>query len=103
MKGYVHPTAIINKNTKISDKVSIGAYSVIGENVTIEDNTVIHSHVVIDGYTKIGFNNQIYPFSQHPSHRKYFPKMEPVEGYILLAISEKNVYDFFARNFYVFF
>ncbi|MDC3072289.1 acyl-ACP--UDP-N-acetylglucosamine O-acyltransferase [bacterium] len=74
MKGYVHPTAIINKNTKISDKVSIGAYSVIGENVTIEDNTVIHSHVVIDGYTKIGFNNQIYPFSViglKPQHLKY--------------------------------
>ena len=59
----IHKTAIIDKNAKISDSVEIGPYCVIGPEVEIEDNTILHSHVNLTGYTKIGKNNQIYPFS----------------------------------------
>ena len=34
--------------------MSVGAYSLIGPNVTIGDGVKLHSHVVIDGYTFLG-------------------------------------------------
>ena len=59
----IHKTAIIDTKAKISSNVKIGAYSIIGPNVEIEENTEIQSHVSIIGITKIGKNNNIYPFS----------------------------------------
>ena len=59
----IHKTAIVDKNAKISINVEIGPYSVIGPDVEIGESTIIHSHVNLTGYTKIGKNNQIYPFS----------------------------------------
>ena len=59
----IHKTAIVDKNAKISVNVEIGPYSVIGPDVEIGESTIIHSHVNLTGYTKIGKNNQIYPFS----------------------------------------
>mgnify|MGYP001399430303 CR=1 FL=1 len=59
----IHKTAIIDPKAKISDNVTIGAYSVIGPYVEIGKNTVIQSHVNITGNTKIGTNNKIYPFA----------------------------------------
>ena len=59
----IHNTAIIDKRAKISSNVNIGPYSVIGPDVEIEENTIIHSHVNLEGNTKIGKNNQIFPFS----------------------------------------
>ena len=59
----IHNTAIIDKRAKISSNVNIGPYSIIGPDVEIEENTIIHSHVNLEGNTKIGKNNQIFPFS----------------------------------------
>ena len=59
----IHKTAIVDTKAKISSKVSIGAYSVIGSGVEIGENTTIDSHVSIIGNTKIGKNNKIYPFA----------------------------------------
>ena len=59
----IHKTALIDFKAKISKDVKIGAYSVIGPNVQIEQGTEIQSHVNITGNTKIGSNNKIYPFS----------------------------------------
>ena len=59
----IHKTAIIDSNAKISDNVTIGAYSVIGPNVEIGEGTVVQSHVNITGNTTIGQKNQIYPFA----------------------------------------
>ena len=59
----IHKTAIVDVKTKISDNVKIGPYCYIGPDVEIGSNTVLHSHVNIVGNTKIGENNQIYPFS----------------------------------------
>jgi UDP-N-acetylglucosamine acyltransferase len=43
--------------------VKIGPYSIIGDNVELEDNAEIMSHVCIDGYTKIGEETKIFPFA----------------------------------------
>ncbi len=59
----IHKTAIIDSKAKISSNVKIGAYSIIGPNVEIDENSEIQSHVSIIGNTRIGKNNKIYPFS----------------------------------------
>ena len=59
----IHKTAIIDSKAKISANVKIGAYSLIGPNVEIDENSEIQTHVSIVGNTKIGKNNKIYPFS----------------------------------------
>ena len=59
----IHKTAIVDKKAKISKNVEIGPYSVIGPEVEIEEGTIIYSHVNLTGNTKIGKNNQIYPYA----------------------------------------
>jgi UDP-N-acetylglucosamine acyltransferase len=59
----IHKTAIVDPKAKISLNITIGAYSVIGPDVEIDENTIIHSHVNISGRTKIGKENKIYPFA----------------------------------------
>ena len=58
----IHKTAIIDDKVSIGSNVKIGPYSIIGPNVEIDDDTIIHNHVNITGNTKIGKNNEIYPF-----------------------------------------
>ena len=58
----IHPTAIVDKNSKISENVEIGPYCVIGPEVEIGTNSKLHSHISIKGKTKIGNNNEIFPF-----------------------------------------
>lgn len=50
----IHPTASIAKTAKIGQKVRIGAFSVIGENVEIQDEVTIGTHCVIEAEAKIG-------------------------------------------------
>ena len=59
----IHSTAVIDPKAKISSNVRIGAFTVIGPNVEVDENTIIQSHVSILGNTKIGKNNKIYPFA----------------------------------------
>jgi UDP-N-acetylglucosamine acyltransferase len=59
----VHQTAIIHPKAKIGLQCEIGPYCVIGENVALGDGCKLHSHVVIDGHTKLGRENEIYPFA----------------------------------------
>ena len=58
----IHPTSIIDSNAKISNDVAIGPYCVIGSGVEIGTKTKLHSHINIKGNTKIGKNNEIFPF-----------------------------------------
>jgi UDP-N-acetylglucosamine acyltransferase len=59
----VHQTAIIHPKAKIGPQCEIGPYCVIGEHVTLGDGCNLHSHVVIDGHTKLGRENEIFPFA----------------------------------------
>ncbi|GHY71494.1 N-acetyltransferase [Vibrio cholerae] len=49
----IHPTAIISDKAKIGKNVSIGAYSIIHDNVVIADNTIIES------YCELGVSNHL--------------------------------------------
>ena len=70
----IHKTAIIDPKAKIASNVKIGAYSVIGPDVEVNENSIIHSHVSILGQTIIGKENNIYPFvsiGNDPQDLKY--------------------------------
>ena len=70
----IHKTAIIDPKAKIASNVKIGAYSVVGPDVEVNENTIIHSHVSISGQTIIGKENKIYPFASvgnDPQDLKY--------------------------------
>ncbi len=59
----IHATAIVHPSAQIDASVSIGPYSVVGEQVKIGAGTKIASHVVIERWTEIGRDNQIFQFA----------------------------------------
>jgi UDP-N-acetylglucosamine acyltransferase len=59
----IHPTAIIHPKAQIGPDCEIGPYCVIGEHVELGRRCRLHSHVVIDGHTRLGKENEIYPFA----------------------------------------
>jgi UDP-N-acetylglucosamine acyltransferase len=59
----IHSSAIVHPGAQIGAGCEIGPYCVIGEHVTLGDGCTLHSHVVIDGHTKLGKENDIFPFA----------------------------------------
>src|SRR6267142_1936656 len=59
----VHSTAVIHPKAEIGADCEIGPYCVIGENVVLGARCNLHSHVVVDGHTRLGRNNEIFPFA----------------------------------------
>lgn len=45
----IHPTSIISSSAQLGKRVSVGAFTIIHDNVVVKDNTVIESHCEI-GY-----------------------------------------------------
>ncbi|MEM1243912.1 MAG: acyl-ACP--UDP-N-acetylglucosamine O-acyltransferase [Pseudomonadota bacterium] len=67
-RAIIHPSAKLGKN------VTVGPWSIIGEDVEIDDDTWIGSHVFIKGPTKIGKGNKIYQFTslgEDPQSKDY--------------------------------
>jgi UDP-N-acetylglucosamine acyltransferase len=71
----IHATAMVSDGARLEGDVEIGAYSVIGPNVSVGDGTKIASHVVIEGHTQIGETCDIHSFAvlgappQHLGHK----------------------------------
>ncbi|NBQ84853.1 MAG: acyl-ACP--UDP-N-acetylglucosamine O-acyltransferase [Methylophilaceae bacterium] len=85
--AVIHPTAIVDSQAELAQDVEIGAYSIVGPHVKIDQGTHIGAHVVIDGHTTIGKHNQIFQFSSlgaAPQDKKY--KDEPTQ----LEIGDNN-------------
>jgi UDP-N-acetylglucosamine acyltransferase len=59
----IHPTAIIHPKATVAAGCDVGPYCVIGEHVTLGEKCKLHSHVVIDGHTRLGRENEIFPFA----------------------------------------
>jgi UDP-3-O-[3-hydroxymyristoyl] glucosamine N-acyltransferase len=57
----VHATAVVAKNTRISNEVRIGAHVVIGENCSIGSETVIAHGTVIGDNVDVGEKTILYP------------------------------------------
>lgn len=83
----IHPTAIIDSQARLAEGVSVGAYSVIGSDVSIGRGTHIGPHVVIEGPCTIGEDNKFYQFSSigaAPQDKKYAGE------YTSLVIGDRN-------------
>lgn len=59
----LHATAIVHPSAEIGQSAEIGPFCVIGEHVSIGARTVLQAHVVVNGWTQIGADCQVYPFS----------------------------------------
>jgi UDP-N-acetylglucosamine acyltransferase len=59
----IHSSAIVHPKAQSGSGCEIGPYCVIGENAALGDGCKLHSHVVIDGHTKLGRENEIFPFA----------------------------------------
>ena len=71
---HIHPTALIDPKAKLDSTVEVGAYSIIGPDVSIAAGTKIGPHVVIQGHTSIGRDNDFHAFSSiggPPQDKKY--------------------------------
>jgi UDP-N-acetylglucosamine acyltransferase len=58
----IHPTAVIDPQSKVPASCQVGAYCVIGPHVELGENCRLISHVAIEGPTKIGAHNTFFPF-----------------------------------------
>jgi len=56
----IHPSAIVSPKAKLAQGVSIGPFSIIGDQVCIGADTKIGAHCVIEGNTTIGKNCEIF-------------------------------------------
>jgi UDP-N-acetylglucosamine acyltransferase len=50
----IHPTAVVDPGARLGDGVVVGAFSVIGPDVTLEADVEIGHHVVLEGTVEIG-------------------------------------------------
>ncbi|MBU6504097.1 MAG: acyl-ACP--UDP-N-acetylglucosamine O-acyltransferase [Betaproteobacteria bacterium] len=70
----IHQTALVHPKAELASDVTVGAYSIIGEQVRIGPGTVIGDHVTISGRTTIGARNHIHGFCSLggiPQDKKY--------------------------------
>jgi UDP-N-acetylglucosamine acyltransferase len=85
----IDPRAVVSPQAQLAADVSVGAFSVIGPEVTIGARTRVEPHVVISGPTAIGADNHIFAFAAiggAPQDKKY--RGEPTR----LEIGERNVF-----------
>jgi len=83
----IHPTAIVDRRAQLAETVSVGAFSLIGPQVRIDEGTTIGPHCVVEGRTTIGRDNRIFQFCSigaEPQDKKYGG--EPTA----LAIGDRN-------------
>ncbi len=59
----IHPTAIIHPKAQVGADCEIGPYCIVGEHVELGPSCRLHSHVVLDGHTRLGRQNEVYPFA----------------------------------------
>ncbi len=59
----LHPTAIVHPGAEIGKSVEVGPYCIIGDHVSIGARTILQAHVVVNGWTEIGEDCLLYPFS----------------------------------------
>ena len=59
MADAIHPSAIVDARARLADGVRIGAFSVIGADVTLEADTEVGHHVVLEGRVVIGPRTKI--------------------------------------------
>jgi UDP-N-acetylglucosamine acyltransferase len=59
----IHRSAVVHPKAKIGAGCEIGPYCVVGQHVTLGKKCKLHAHVIIDGHTKIGKENEFFPYT----------------------------------------
>lgn len=70
----IHPTAIVSSKAELGSNVSVGPYSVIGDDVILRDEVRVASHCVIEGPSEFGSGSVFFPFvsaGQAPQDLKF--------------------------------
>jgi len=70
----IHSTAILSAKAELGRNVSIGPYSIIGDDVILHDDVRVASHCVIEGPSEFGSHTVFFPFvsaGQVPHDLKY--------------------------------
>ena len=60
---FIHPTAIVEPGAQLGTQVFVGPYAYIGANVRLGDRCRVEHHATVDGYTTLGTDNEIHPYS----------------------------------------
>jgi UDP-N-acetylglucosamine acyltransferase len=60
--SLIHPSALIHPRAQIGEGCEIGPFCTIGEHVVLGPGCKLRSHVVIDGHTRLGRDNEVFPF-----------------------------------------
>jgi UDP-N-acetylglucosamine acyltransferase len=85
----IHPTAIVSSKAELGRNLSIGPYSIIGDDVTLHDDVRVGSHCVIEGPSEFGPGTVFFPFvsaGQIPHDLKYRGERS------LLRCGERNTF-----------
>ncbi|HXI03131.1 MAG TPA: acyl-ACP--UDP-N-acetylglucosamine O-acyltransferase [Candidatus Saccharimonadales bacterium] len=89
MSGRIHPSASVSDRAVIGPGTEVGAFAVIGDEVTLGADCTVMSHAVLQGPTKAGDGCRFHPFSSvgsDPQDLKY--QGERTE----LVIGSRNVF-----------
>ena len=81
----IHPTVVIGKSCKIDTSVSIGAYTVLGDNVVIGRGTFIETGVRIGDSTQLGTDVYLHSQVNIYSHIKIGDRVEIHSGAVIGA------------------
>ena len=58
----IHPTALVSPKAELGRNVSVGPYSVVGDDVILHDDVRVESHCVIEGPSEFGAGSIFFPF-----------------------------------------
>jgi UDP-N-acetylglucosamine acyltransferase len=61
--SLVHPTAIVEDGARLGADVTVGAFSIVGRDVTLEDGVSLDAHVLVRGATTIGARTRVATMS----------------------------------------
>ena len=59
MSDLIHPTAIVDRHARIGERVRIGAFAIIGPDVTLDADVEVGHHVILEGTVTIAAGARI--------------------------------------------
>lgn len=59
----VHPSSIVSAGATVPESCTVGPFCTVGPHVVLGERCTLVSHVVLDGYTTMGDDNQVFPFT----------------------------------------
>src|SRR5215475_1499362 len=58
----IHPNASVAPSAKLAPGVRVGAFAVVGEEVSLGEGSLVHAHAVVSGPSCFGAGNVFHPF-----------------------------------------